>query len=69
MLLKLLLGATRARILLIQAIEFGLLALILAAIALAIGAGAGWYVVVELFELPWDPIGARYSERSPAARV
>lgn len=50
-----LLGATRARILLMQAIEFGLLALILAALALALGAGAGRYVVVELFELPWGP--------------
>ncbi len=50
-----LLGATRGRILLMQAMEFGLLALILAALALALGAGAGWYVVVELFELPWGP--------------
>ncbi|MFN3726317.1 MAG: ABC transporter permease [Allosphingosinicella sp.] len=50
-----LLGATRGRILVMQAIEFGLLALILAALALALGAGAGWYVVVELFELPWGP--------------
>lgn len=50
-----LLGATRGRILLMQAIEFGLLAVILAVLALAIGAGAGWYVVVELFELPWGP--------------
>jgi putative ABC transport system permease protein len=50
-----LLGATRSRILFMQAIEFGLLALILAILALALGAGAGWYVVVELFELPWAP--------------
>jgi putative ABC transport system permease protein len=50
-----LLGATRSRILFMQAIEFGLLALILAVLALALGAGAGWYVVVELFELPWAP--------------
>lgn len=50
-----LLGATRGRILAGQAVEFGLLALILCAVALAIGAGAGWYVVVELFELEWAP--------------
>jgi hypothetical protein len=42
-----LLGATRGRILLAQALEFGLLSLILAAVAFGLGAGAGWYVVVE----------------------
>jgi putative ABC transport system permease protein len=50
-----LLGATRGRILLIQAMEFGLLAFILCLLALVLGAGAGWYVVVELFELEWAP--------------
>jgi putative ABC transport system permease protein len=50
-----LLGATRPQILLVQAIEYALLAAIVAAVALAIGAGAGWYVVVRLFELPWAP--------------
>jgi len=50
-----LLGATRGRVLAMQAIEFGLLALILCGLALLLGAGAGWYVIVELFELPWDP--------------
>jgi putative ABC transport system permease protein len=50
-----LLGATRRRILLGQALEFGLLALILALLALALGTAAGWYVVVELFELEWAP--------------
>jgi putative ABC transport system permease protein len=50
-----LLGATRARILAVQAAEFGLLAFILGLLALGLGAAAGWYVVVELFELEWGP--------------
>lgn len=50
-----LLGATRGRILAIQAIEFSLLALILCGLSLMLGAGAGWYVIVQLFELPWAP--------------
>jgi putative ABC transport system permease protein len=48
-----LLGATRGRILLAQALEFGLLATILAGVAFALGAGAGWYVVVKVLELDW----------------
>ena len=50
-----LLGATRARILAAQAIEFAVLALIVAGLAFALGAGAGWYVVVEVLELEWAP--------------
>lgn len=50
-----LLGATRGRILAVQAVEFALLAFILCLLALGLGAGAGWYVVVELFELDWSP--------------
>ncbi len=50
-----LLGATRGRILGLQAMEFALLAFILSLLALALGTGAGWYVVVELFELDWSP--------------
>jgi putative ABC transport system permease protein len=50
-----LLGATRARILAAQALEFGALALIVSLIAFALGAGAGWYVVVEVLELEWAP--------------
>ena len=49
------LGATRARILAVQAMEFTILAMILAFVALALGSAAGWYVVVELFELAWNP--------------
>ncbi|WP_244552483.1 ABC transporter permease [Allosphingosinicella indica] len=50
-----LLGATRARILGAQAIEFVGLALVLAAVAFALGAAAGWYVVVQVLELEWAP--------------
>ena len=50
-----LLGATRGRILLAQALEFGLLAAVLALVAFALGAGAGWYVVVQVLELDWAP--------------
>lgn len=50
-----LLGATRRQILLVQATEYALLAIIVALVALGIGATAGWYVVTILFELPWAP--------------
>ncbi|TFI60133.1 FtsX-like permease family protein [Sphingomonas parva] len=50
-----LLGATRGRILAAQALEFGLLALIVSGLALALGAAAGHYVVVEVLELAWAP--------------
>ncbi len=50
-----LLGATRLRILAAQALEYGLLALILCGLALALGTAAGWYVIVHVFELQWGP--------------
>jgi putative ABC transport system permease protein len=50
-----LLGATRARILAAQALEFTLLALVLSVVAFVLGAFAGWYVVVEVLELEWAP--------------
>jgi putative ABC transport system permease protein len=50
-----LLGATRARILAAQALEFTALALIVSAVAFALGAASGWYVVVEVLELEWAP--------------
>lgn len=49
------LGATRGRILAAQAVEFSILALILALLAFALGSAAGWYVIVEIFELDWSP--------------
>ena len=50
-----LLGATRPRILAAQALEFALLALIVSVLAFGLGAGAGWYVVVNVLELDWAP--------------
>ncbi|KQN39648.1 ABC transporter permease [Sphingomonas sp. Leaf407] len=49
------LGATRGQILTAQALEYLLLAVILSGLAAAIGIGAGWYVVVELFGFEWLP--------------
>lgn len=49
------LGATRRQILMAQGIEYALLAALLAALALALGTGAAWYVIVQLFEFSWAP--------------
>ncbi len=49
------LGATRAQILGSQAIEYAGLALIVAFLALIIGAGGGWYVVTQVLGLDWSP--------------
>lgn len=50
-----LLGATRAQVLAVQAIEYAMLGIVVAVVALAFGSGAGWYVVTRLFALPWAP--------------
>ena len=49
------LGASRRQLLLLQLGEFGLLAAILGLVALALGTGLGWLVVVKLFEFEWLP--------------
>ncbi len=49
------LGATRAQVLASQAIEYAVLSAVLALIALALGLGAAWYVVVQLFQFTWLP--------------
>ena len=49
------LGATRRQLLAGQALEFGLLAAVLAAVALALGLVAAWAVIVKLFEFGWAP--------------
>lgn len=54
MILKLL-GGSRGQVLAAQAIEYGLLSALLGLVALAVGGGAGWYVVVHVLELGWAP--------------
>jgi putative ABC transport system permease protein len=50
-----LLGATAPQVLSAQAIECLLLSIILSGIALLVGGGAGWCVVVPIFGLAWVP--------------
>ncbi len=52
-----LLGARRRQLLLGQAIEYALLAGLLAIVALGVGGAGGWYVVTHVFALPWAPDG------------
>jgi putative ABC transport system permease protein len=49
------LGATRGQILAAQATEYGLLAGLLAMVALALGLPAAWYVIVRIFDFGWAP--------------
>ena len=49
------LGATRRQLLAGQALEYGFLSLALAAIALMLGLGAAWTVIVQIFEFTWAP--------------
>lgn len=49
------LGASRRQLLLLQLAEYGLLAVLLAGVALALGSAIAWAVVVQLFEFDWLP--------------
>lgn len=49
------LGATRRQILWSAALEYLLLGLIVAGLALALGALAGWFTVREVLDLTWQP--------------
>ena len=49
------LGASRRQLLLLQLAEYGLLALLLAGVALALGSAIGWMVIVQLFDFAWLP--------------
>ncbi len=49
------LGASRRQILLMQLAEYGILAAILAVVALGLGSGLAWLVVTQLFEFDWLP--------------
>lgn len=49
------LGASRRQVLFMQLAEYGLLALILASVALGLGTGLAWLVITQLFEFDWLP--------------
>ncbi|MFC3102108.1 ABC transporter permease [Altererythrobacter lauratis] len=49
------LGASRNQLLGLQLAEFGLLAVILAGVSLALGTGLAWAVITQLFEFDWLP--------------
>lgn len=49
------LGASRRQVLAMQLAEYGLLALVLAGVALAMGSGAAYLVITQLFEFDWLP--------------
>ena len=50
-----LLGATRGQVARATLAEYALVALVVAGLAVLLGGGAGWYVVTQLFKLPWAP--------------
>lgn len=50
-----LLGGRGRQIISVQALEYLLLSAMLCAVALAVGGGAGWYVVVHVLDLGWAP--------------
>ena len=49
------LGASRGQLLALLAAEYALLSAVLALVALALGGGTAWLVVVKLFEFDWAP--------------
>ncbi len=49
------LGGTRSQILGAQALEYGILAVVLGLLSLALGMGAAWYVVVQIFDFTFAP--------------
>ncbi|HET7708288.1 MAG TPA: FtsX-like permease family protein [Sphingomicrobium sp.] len=49
------LGATRGQILGVQALEYGLLAVVVTAVSVALGLTGAWFVIVRLFEFGWRP--------------
>jgi putative ABC transport system permease protein len=49
------LGATRRQILATQALEYALLALVVAGASLGLGVAGAWFVIVKVFEFGWRP--------------
>lgn len=49
------LGASRRQLLMLQLAEYGLLAGVLAVVALVLGSGIAWLITVQMFEFDWLP--------------
>lgn len=49
------LGSSRGQILGAQALEYGILALVLGLLSLGLGMAAGWYVIVQIFDFSFSP--------------
>ena len=49
------LGATRGQILAVQALEYGLLAVVVSTVSVALGLTGAWFVIVRIFEFGWRP--------------
>lgn len=49
------LGASRRQLLVLQMAEYGIIAMVLAVVALAAGSAMAWAVIVKLFEFSWMP--------------
>jgi len=49
------LGASRGQLLVLQLIEFGILTGVLALVALGLGTGLGWLIIVQQFEFVFLP--------------
>lgn len=56
------LGASRRQLLLLQLAEYGLLASVLALVALALGSAIAWLITVQMFEFDWLPDWVRVIE-------
>jgi putative ABC transport system permease protein len=50
-----LLGATRGQVVRATLAEYGVIAAIVAVLALALGSAAGWFVITQVFSLEWTP--------------
>jgi putative ABC transport system permease protein len=50
-----LLGATRGQVARATLAEYGLIAAIVAVLAFVLGSAAGWFVITQVFSLPWTP--------------
>ena len=56
------LGASRGQLLAVQLAEYGTLAAVLAMVALALGSGLGWLIIVQLFHFDFLPDWLRVAQ-------